>query len=272
MSEKFIPRTLGKTGFTVGPLGVASSFGVDAKGIEEAFERGVNYFYWGWARRSGMRDGLRNILKRHREKVFITIPSLVPTKPFIRYSVDRALKALQTDYIDGLHFFLMKNRRLWSSQIEPALRLKEEGKIRHIGASSHHKPNFVRFYKEPFADFFHIRYNAIHCDAERDVFPKLPPKGDSNRPGLIVFTATSWRQLIKADKKKLEGLPVPTAGDCYRFVLSHPDVDVCITGPSNNQQMHHALEAINKGPMPQDQLEWMYKVGEKLYKKNRPIL
>lgn len=267
MSEKFMQRTLGKTGFTVGPLGVASTFGINAKGIEEAFERGVNYFYWGWFRRNTMRDSLRNILKKQREKVFITITSLAPTEPLIRHSVQRTLQSLQTDYIDGLHFYLLKDRRLWKSQIEPALKLKEEGKVRFIGASSHYRPNFTKFYREPFAEFFHIRYNAIHRGAEKDVFPKLPQKGDPERPGLVAFTATSWRQLIKANPKKLGGLPVPTAGDCYRFVLSNPDVDLCITGPSNLNHMRHNLDAIDKGPMTEDELEWMRKVGEKLYKK-----
>ncbi|VAX16829.1 hypothetical protein MNBD_NITROSPINAE04-1354 [hydrothermal vent metagenome] len=267
MPESFEPRVFGKTGARVGPLGIGSSYGIDAKGVEEAFERGVNYFYWGWRRRDGMRDGLRYILRQNREKAFITIPSLAPTNPMIRYSVERALKALNTDYIDGLHFFLRKEKPPWRSQLEPALKLKEEGKIQHIGISSHHRPNFPDFLGEPFSEFYHVRYNAKHRGAESDVFPKLPPKGDPDRPGIVAFTVTSWKQLIKANPKKLGDLAIPTAGDCYRFALSHPDVDVCITGAANAEQMRHALDAIDKGPMTDDELGWMRKVGDRLYKK-----
>jgi len=43
-SEK---TTLGRTGLTVGRLGMSSSFGAPATAFEEAFERGCNYFTWG---------------------------------------------------------------------------------------------------------------------------------------------------------------------------------------------------------------------------------
>ena len=262
--QKFEPRPFGKTGSIVGPLGVASSYGVSARAVEEAFERGVSYFYWGWARRSGMRDGLRSVVRRHRDKVFITIPSLMPGGVFVRQSVTRAIRALGCDYIDGLHFFLFKNRPPWRSQTEPALKLREEGLIRHIGFSSHHRPNFARFCHEPFSEFCHVRYNAIHRGAEEDVFPRIPPKGDPARPGIVAFTATSWGQLIKADPAKLGGLKPPTAGDCYRFALSNPGVDVCVTGPSTDEQARHAFDAIDKGPMTEQELEWMREVGDRL--------
>jgi len=38
--------TLGRTGLKVGRLGISSSFGAPAMALEEAFERGCNYFTW----------------------------------------------------------------------------------------------------------------------------------------------------------------------------------------------------------------------------------
>ncbi len=267
MDNKFENRTFGKTGFDVGPLGVGSSYGVGARGIEEAYERGVNYFYWAWSRRSGMRDGLRNIAKQNRDKIFITITSLAPTGQMIRHSVEKVRKALDIDYIDGLQFFLFKDKPpMRKLQLGPAIEMKEEGIIRHIGISSHYRPNFHKYHAEPFCDFFHVRYNAKHPGAENDVFPSLPPKGMASRPGIVAFTATSWKQLIKADPARLGGLATPTAGDCYRFALSNRNIDVCLTGPGNDDQMRHALDAVDKGPMSEDELDWMRKVGQALYK------
>ena len=40
-------RILGRTGLKVGRLGVACSYGAPTAAFEEAFEQGVNYFYWG---------------------------------------------------------------------------------------------------------------------------------------------------------------------------------------------------------------------------------
>ena len=100
----------------------------------------------------------------------------------------------------------------------------------------------------------HFRYNAAHPGAEKDIFPHLPA---ANRPGLVSFTATSWGQLL--GKSALQGffmgthpIPkgerVPTATDCYRYVLSRPEVDVCMTGPANAAQMEEALEAVAARP------------------------
>ncbi len=55
--------------------------------------------------------------------------------------------------------------------------------------------------------------------------------------------------------------PAPTAIDCYRYVLSRPEVDVCMTGPANAAQMNDALEAQQRGPMTEDELAWMRRVG-----------
>jgi predicted aldo/keto reductase-like oxidoreductase len=54
----------------------------------------------------------------------------------------------------------------------------------------------------------------------------------------------------------------PTAADCYRFVLTRPEVDVCMTGPANGAEMDQALEALTRGPMSEDELAWMRRVGQ----------
>jgi len=53
----------------------------------------------------------------------------------------------------------------------------------------------------------------------------------------------------------------PSGGDCYRFVLTQPDVDVCLTGPATAQHVDEALEALRRGPMTAEELEWMRRVG-----------
>jgi aryl-alcohol dehydrogenase-like predicted oxidoreductase len=105
----------------------------------------------------------------------------------------------------------------------------------------------------------------VHRGAERDIFPHLPAE---NRPGMVAFTTTSWRQLL--DPRRIPaGERVPTAGDCYRFVLSQPAIDVCMTGPSNLEHVEHAVEAFRKGPMSEDELAWMRRVGTAIYAKKR---
>jgi len=59
--------------------------------------------------------------------------------------------------------------------------------------------------------------------------------------------------------------PAPTAADCYRFVLSHPAVHACLTGPANDGQMAAALEALDRSPMDEDELARIRRHGDLVY-------
>jgi aryl-alcohol dehydrogenase-like predicted oxidoreductase len=99
--------------------------------------------------------------------------------------------------------------------------------------------------------------SVAHTGAERDIFPLLPA---DRRPGLVSFTATSWGRLVKSGR-----IPAserrPKAVDCNRFVLTQPEVDVCMSGPGNAAQMDEALEALRRGPTSKEELAWMRRVG-----------
>ena len=62
------------------------------------------------------------------------------------------------------------------------------------------------------------------------------------------------------------GERVPTATDCYRFVLANSAVDVCMTGPSNAAQADDALRAVELGVMEDEDLAWMRRVGDYIHK------
>jgi predicted aldo/keto reductase-like oxidoreductase len=58
---------------------------------------------------------------------------------------------------------------------------------------------------------------------------------------------------------------VPTAGDCYRFVLARPEIDVCLTGPGQAGHVQEAIAALERGPMTEEELAWMRRVGAAIY-------
>ena len=136
------------------------------------------------------------------------------------------------------------------------------GLVRHLALSTHNRPLASALAKEAEYDVLHVRYNAIHRGAERDIFPHLPPR--ESRPGMVAFTATSWRQLL-TKSKLAAGERVPSAADCYRFVLSHPAIDVCMAGPKNALQLKAALDGLARGPMESEEYAWMARVGQAKY-------
>jgi aryl-alcohol dehydrogenase-like predicted oxidoreductase len=151
---------------------------------------------------------------------------------------------------------------LWNKPVSAALldaarRARDRGLVRYLALSSHHRPLIAQLAAASDYDILHFRYNAAHPGAERDIFPELPA---ANRPGMVAYTATSWGQLL--DPRKLPaGERAPSAADCYRFALTRSEVDVCMSGPKTAEQMDAALEALRRGPMDEEELAWMRRVG-----------
>lgn len=251
----FEPRILGRTGLTVGRMGTSSSYGVPAAAVERAFEHGVNYLYWGSIRRKAFGDAIRN-LKPQRDHFVLVVQSYSRVAGLVGWSIERALRKLGLEYADVLLLGLW-NKPVSAAILDAARRARERGLVRHLALSSHHRPLIAQLAAGNDYDVLHFRYNAIHPGAERDIFPELPAQ---NRPGMVAYTATSWGQLL--DPRKLPaGESVPSAADCYRFVLTRSEVDVCMSGPKNAEQMNAALEALRRGPMDEEELAWMRRVG-----------
>jgi predicted aldo/keto reductase-like oxidoreductase len=264
-SGSFGRRLFGRTGWDVGRLGISSSYGVPGDALERAFEQGVNYLYWGSRRTASFGEGLKR-LRPQRDRFLLVIQSYTRVAGLMAWSLERALRALNFDHADIL-LLGMWNKPVKPKILDAARELKRRGLVRFLAVSTHQRTLVPSIAAARDFDVVHFRYNAAHLGAEKDIFPHLPL---THRPGLVAFTATSWGQLL--GKSSLQGffmgahpLPknerVPTATDCYRYILSRPEVDVCMSGPANAAQMDEALEALRRGPMSEEDLAWMRRVG-----------
>ena len=258
--------TLGRTGLKVGRLGISSSYGAPAAAFEEAFERGCNYFTWGTflrGRSAEMKKAVRNIVKKgRRDDLVLSLVTYAHNAFLTEIFLKKGLAAAGVDHADVLilgYYPGKPPRRV----MDGALRLKQSGLIRFIGLTSHNRDLFPRLDRDGLIDVFHIRYNAVHRGAETDAFPHI---GAEKRPGIVSFTATCWQRLLKPNKMPPDENP-PRAGDCYRFALSHPAVDVCMSGARNLEQMRENLQALAAGPMTGMELERMRKIGDAIHRK-----
>jgi aryl-alcohol dehydrogenase-like predicted oxidoreductase len=226
---------------------------------------GLNYFYWGSIRRDSFARGLRNLMPR-RDSLTLVIQTYSRVAALIPWSLERALRNLGTDYADVLLLGLW-NKQAPDRILDTCLRLRERGLTRHLALSTHHRPLAAELAAHSPYDILHLRYNAVHTGAERDILPKLP---EVNCPGLVAFTATSWKQLLNP-KKTPPGERTPTAADCYRFVLTQPAIDVCLAGPANAEQFRAVATALETGPMSLEELAWMRRVGTAIYAASKPM-
>ena len=261
-------RLLGRTGIKVGRLGISSNYGAPARAYEEAFERGCNYFLIGsfFRGHSGeMARAIRNIIsKGKRDELVIAVNDYTHSGLLQGPRLRKGLKSFGTDHADImiLGYYLRRPRK---AILASAMGLKDKGVVRHIGIASHHRPLFRKLLDDDLMDVFHLRYNAVNRGAEQDVFPYL---GNDNNPGIVSYTATRWGQLLKEDKMPPGEEPL-SAVDCYRFVLSHPSVDLCLTGTRSLVMMQENLRTLDMGPLNEGEMERIRRIGDYVYGKKR---
>jgi aryl-alcohol dehydrogenase-like predicted oxidoreductase len=253
---------LPRTDIRVGRIGLGSSFGVPAEGLELAFDHGINWFYWGSIRRPGFGEGIRRLARRHRERMAVVLQSYARwPAALLRLNVERGLRALQLDHADVL-LLGWYNQRPPGAILDAACELRERGRVRHLMLSGHRRPFFPEMAREGIFDAFMVRYNAAHRGAEAEVFPALP-RGAA-RPGICAYTATRWGTLL--DPKRMpRGERAPRASHCYRFCFTHSDVDLVLCGPADLEQVREACKALDEGPLSDEELAWLRRVGDHVY-------
>ncbi|MEJ2101546.1 MAG: aldo/keto reductase [Desulfobacterales bacterium] len=170
---------------------------------------------------------------------------------------DRLLKTLGTEYLDVFQLFWLGRTSIWtSSTVDALVSLRESGKVRAIGLSTHDRKRAGKLAGDSPLDVLMVRYNAAHTGAEQDIFPHLAKR----KPAIIAYTATRWRGLLKRPRD-WSG-PVMTAVDCYRFCLSNPHVDIV-------QQLQENLSELrDKGPLSEEENGWIRNYGQIVYKKS----
>jgi aryl-alcohol dehydrogenase-like predicted oxidoreductase len=274
-TDDFSYATLPVVNKRVFRMGVAGNYGLAAEDIGWAAERGANYWVYG-AGFKKVTSGIKALIGRDRDKHVVAMLGWGFWGWQIRRSVENSLRKLNTDYLDVFKLgWLGRTSSYGSSVVETLLQLKQEGKIRAIGTSIHNRRRAGMLALDSELDLLMIRYNAKHPGAEIDIFPHLSQRN----PAVVSYTALAWTQLTRP-LKGLEmppwpggeesGVPPLTPELCYRFVLSNPAVHLVLTGPKNRKQLEQNLEAMAKGPLPPEEMDWVRQYG-KLVKSRKKI-
>jgi aryl-alcohol dehydrogenase-like predicted oxidoreductase len=149
-------RRFGRTGWNVSDivLGTGGISGEEGEQIgREVIERGVNYFdtspdYSG----AGSEQAMGRAMRGHRDRLFVAtkfctpnghLPAGAPVAVY-KSAVEGSLQRLATDYVDLCHIHACDSvARLMDENVHEAFdRLREEGKVRFLGFSTH-TPNLV---------------------------------------------------------------------------------------------------------------------------------
>ena len=237
--------------------------GLERQTVYKAADAGVNFFF-GFGIDTQMTAAVREIVKKGRERYVLATGAynLIFGYPNLRRTLEKRLRQFGTEYIDLFLFLgVMKEKELPSRVLDELRRFRDEGKIRSIGISTHDRKLAGKLAAEGMLDTLMIRYNAAHRGAEQDIFPHVKV----HNTGIVGYTATRWTYLLRRPKGLPKDSPVPTAGQCYRFVLSNPDVNVCLTAPKNSREFEENLGSLQAGPLSGEEMLFMKKFGDAVH-------
>jgi aryl-alcohol dehydrogenase-like predicted oxidoreductase len=263
LTTDFVHTTLGRTGLRIHRLGLSASYRPGPRALQRAVERGVNCFFgYGFDRQ--MTRFMRPLLGKERERYVVATGAynLIIGYPDLRRTLEKRLRQFGTDYIDIFLFLgVMKEKEFPARARDEMFRLREEGKVRFVGMSCHDRKFAGRMAEEGGMDTLMIRYNAAHRGAEGDIFPHCV----SHNPGIISYTATRWSYLLRPPKGWPREGRVPSAGMCYRFVLSNPSVHCTLTAPRSEKELEENLDSLEKGPLSDEDAAFMRSFGDAVH-------
>jgi aryl-alcohol dehydrogenase-like predicted oxidoreductase len=179
----------------------------------------------------------------------------------LRRTLERRLRQMRTDYIDIFNYFGVTRRKYFTPRVREELQaVRESGLVRAVGISTHDRKFAAELAREGVVDAVMVRYNAASRGAEAEIFGHW---GD-REPAVVGFTATRWRSLLRRPARAAPGSRIPTAGQCYRFVLSNAAVNVCLMAPGNLREFDENLEEIRRGRLDSEEMAFMREFGDRV--------
>lgn len=207
----------------------------------------------------------RFISSRRSEFILATKCGCIPagrdwTAENLRRGVERSLRRLQTDYVDVVQLHGAKPDDInQEKSLEALSRMRDEGKVRWVGAST--GTPYIETYTEwKSFDVFQIPYSAFSRENEMQITDASEAgigtviRGGvaKGQPGEGKGSPDRWALWEKAGLGDLcqEG-ETPTTF-MLRYTLSHPSIDTVIVGTQNLDHIRANVQAASHGPLNGD--------------------
>ena len=249
-------RRLGRTGFQMSDVSFGSATLEEADVVRRAVDQGINYFdtspdYSNAKSERAIGEGIRGA---PRDTLFVASKFCTPNGHLADgVSVERAIRAVEdslrrigTDHLDLVHIHAVNSiHRLMAPNIHEAFdRLKQAGKVRFLGVSSH-TPDLERVMRHAVAsdrfDVIMVAYNFQHWPSIGEIFH------DAHQHDIGVV---AMKTLKGAYHAKLDDFTATEkesfAQAALKWVLSNQDVSGLVVSIDRPEQVDEYLAASGK--------------------------
>lgn len=253
-------RSLGKTGIWMSDISFGGAGISNSDVVTRAVERGINYFdtspdY----SKEGSERVIGQALKPHRDKVTIAskfctagghLPKDTPVGDIMR-AVEGSLRRLQTDYLDvGIIHECNTLERLMAPTFHEAFdRLREQGKVRFLGVSSH-TPNLEQVMRHAVDsgrfDMLLVAYNFNNWPDLTTIFR------DAHARGVGVVAMKTLKGAKATVLKDFAGEAQAFSQAAFKWVLANPHVSGLVVSVTDFDQIDEYLYASGQAPADSD--------------------
>jgi predicted aldo/keto reductase-like oxidoreductase len=174
-------------------------------------------------------------IKGRREGLVIATKSGQRTRDGILADVERAQRELGCETIDLYQLHNVSTRQTWAAvsgpggALEGLLAARDEGRIAHIGFTSHNLDMALELVRVPVFETVQFPFNLVTAEPA----DKLIPLAHRNHLGFIAM-------------KPLCGGQYDNADFAFKFLNGFPDL-VPIPGVENPQQIRQIVQIVNSG-------------------------
>lgn len=253
-------RRLGRTGVEVSDISLGAGRIHDVAVARLAIERGINYFDTAPDYSDTRSEQvLGEAMKGQRDRIFLATKFCVgdghllndTPVPKVIEAVEQSLRRLQTDYVDLIHIHSCDRLdRLMAPNIHEAFdRLKEQGKVRFLGVSSH-TPNLEEVANAAIdSGRFDVMMLAYHYGMWPN-FGHILERAREKDVGIVAM-----KTLKGAKHTNLAGFRDESASyaqAAFRWVLSNPAVACLVISIYEQRQIDEYLMASGSSPRPAD--------------------
>jgi predicted aldo/keto reductase-like oxidoreductase len=256
-------RLLGRTGFRVSDISLGSGRirgEIGERVAREAIERGVNYFdtapdY----SETGSELALGKAMKGHRDQMFLAtkfctpqghLPVGSPVETYMEV-VNGSLERLQTDYVDLVHVHACDTvERLLDPNVHEAfVKLKQQGKARFLGFSSH-TPNLEAVANAAIDDGrFDVMMLAYHHGAWPEL-ASIVDRAAQKQIGVVAMKTLKGAKHRGLLENRDEADSYSQAA--FKWVLANPSVSCLVISFRELSNVDEYLFASGKRPSSKD--------------------
>jgi uncharacterized protein len=236
--------TLGRTGLRVTRLGIGGAYCTTPEGYQQALDCGVNYVDTARLYLEGKNEAvIGEALAGRRHDVVLATKTIVRDAVGARRELEVSLHDLQTDYIDIWHMHGIGSIRELETILAPggametAWKAREQGLVRFIGVTGHDWQVLNHVINTSLFDVLLCWYNCAMREPEGLVFPVAA----QHNTGVTLMSTARGGQLYA--RPGIQGAPDDI--DFYRYVLSHPTVDVALMGLRDVDRFRRTAEGLN---------------------------